>query len=109
MSPLLRFPPYNRSEVTTTRISIPKNYFPSIRRKKKVKTMKEVDFALQLVEDGFSYQDALEAILEQDVDKAAKKMAKKAAPDDSEKQAELEAKFRTKMKKMKETGKKKKR
>lgn len=95
----------SKQEVTTTG-NIPKNYFPVRRRKKKVDGMSEALFAVELVEDyGLDHRDALEVVLEQDVDKAAKKMAKKAAPDDDDKQKELESKYKEKMMKMKKEGK----
>lgn len=98
----------SKREVTTTGSDIPKNYFPSRRKKKskKVDVMNEALFAVQLVEDyGFDPKDAMEVVLEQDNDMAAKKMAKKAAPDDPEKQKELESKYKEKMAKMKKERK----
>lgn len=67
--------------------------------------MREAMLAVRLVEDhGYSYDDAMDLILEQDPEKAAKKMAKNAAPDDPEKQKELESKYKEKMMRMKEKG-----
>ena len=70
--------------------------------------MNEALKALELVEElGLDSQDALDLVIEGDIDKQAKKMAKKDAPDDKDKQKELECKYKKELEKKMNSGSKK--